>query len=239
MVWKPQQNKQITMSLLVNCGVKRHALLTASTFRSKSYAIHFSPTAYPTSNYYYHQGSLPKILQPWHFIPKKGKKGIPKGKPGSSSKHPSFQVAKRRQHSSHEAPSPKAQSHSAIQGPWLVGTIGLSAKRRPKAASSLPENKKTKVGSDSIFLMFPGIWQDELRTGGVFLCFLLCKYIRIISNIYIYSHGKSTFFWKSGVMSPFWGGGVVGEYFIFGGGAPQDRNHFECCPFWCCPFCWK
>lgn len=146
MVWKPQQNKQITMSLLVNCGVKRHALLTASTFRSKSYAIHFSPTAYPTSNYYYHQGSLPKILQPWHFIPKKGKKGIPKGKPGSSSKHPSFQVAKRRQHSSHEAPSPKAQSHSAIQGPWLVGTIGLSAKRRPKAASSLPENKKNKGG---------------------------------------------------------------------------------------------
>ena len=82
------------ISLLVNCGVKRHALLTTSTFRSKSYAIHFSPTAYPTSNYYYHKGSLPKILQPWHFIPKKGEKGILKGKPGSSSKHPSFQVAK-------------------------------------------------------------------------------------------------------------------------------------------------
>ena len=95
-----------------------------------------------------------------------------------------------------------------------MGTIGLSAKRRPKAASSLPEpKKKTKVGSDS---KFPNFHKMNFELVGCFLCFFIVQiYTNNIKYIYIYSHGKSTFFWKSGVMSPFWGE------------VPQDSSGFE------------
>ena len=161
MVWKPQQNKQITMSLLVNCGVKRHALLTPLLFEVNPmpFTFHLLLTRHQTTTII--KVHSQKSYNPHTSSDKRGKKGIPKGK--NRDPLPSIQVFRWR--------SVVNILPRRLQGPWLVGTIGLSAKRRPKAASSLPENKKTKVGSDSKLEFSGNLARWTSNWWGVFVFF--------------------------------------------------------------------